>query len=58
MLKPYSSNKNQKNSEDKKDEKLTEEDKKERTKKIIYPSGIIKITTKNAKNQIIEEEVD
>ena len=58
MLKPYSSNKNQKNSEDKKDEKLTEEDKKEKIKKIIYPSGIIKITTKNAKNQIIEEEVD
>ena len=58
LLKPYSSNKNQKKSEDKKDEKLTEEDKKERTKKIIYPSGIIKITTKNAKNQIIEEEID
>ena len=57
LLKPYSSNKNQKNSEDKKDEKLTEEDKKT-IKKIIYPSGIIKITKKNIKNQIIEEEID
>ena len=27
-------------------------------KKVIYPSGIIKVITKNGKNQIIDESVD
>ena len=44
--------------EDKKDEEISGEDKKEITKKIIYPSGIIKTVTKNDKNQITNEEVD
>ena len=44
--------------EDKKDEEISGEDKKGITKKIIYPSGIIKTVTKNDKNQITNEEVD
>ena len=44
--------------EDKKDETISSEDKKTITNKKDYPSGIIKIITKNEKNQIINEEVD
>ena len=36
----------------------TEEDQKEITKKISFPSGIIKIITKNGRNEIINEEID
>ena len=42
----------------KKTEEISKEDKQEIIKKVVYPSGIIKIITKNGKNQIINEEVD
>ena len=35
-----------------------EEEQKEITNKIVYPSGIKKTITKNAKNEIINEEID
>ena len=58
LLKEYYSNKQENKSEDNKIEKISEEDKKEIIKKVIYPSGIIKVLTKNGKNQIIDEVVD
>ena len=36
----------------------SEEDQKEITKKIAYPSGIIKTITRNGKNEITNEEID
>ena len=53
LLKEHSK-KNKNNSDNTK----TEDCKQEITKKIIYPSGIIKTITKNLKNQIINESVD
>ncbi len=53
LLKEHSK-KNKNNSETAK----TEDYEKEITKKIIYPSGIIKTITKNQNNQIINESVD
>ena len=50
--------KKHKKSEDKKVENLPNEVNQEITKKMVYPSGIVKIITKNWKNQIIKEEVD
>ena len=58
LLKEYYSNNQENKSEDNKIEKISEEDKKEIIKKVIYPSGIIKVLTKNGKNQIIDEVVD
>ena len=37
---------------------LSKEDNQQITKKMVYPSGIVKIIIKNGKNQIIKEEVD
>ena len=37
---------------------LSKEDNQQITKKMVYPSGIVKILIKNGKNQIIKEEVD
>ena len=58
LLREHFSKKHQNNSEDEEDEKESEGDTKEITKKVIYPSGIVKILTKNGKNQIINEIVD
>ena len=50
--------KHQKKLNDTNKEDISKEDNQEITKKIVYPSGIVKIIIKNRKNQIIKEEVD
>ena len=50
--------KNQSNSAEKKEEIFSKEDQKEITKKMIYPSGIIKTIKKNSISKIIYEDID
>jgi hypothetical protein len=50
--------KKQKKLNDSNTDNLSKEDNQQITKKMVYPSGIVKITIKNGKNQIIKEEVD
>jgi len=50
--------KHQKKLNDTNKEDISKEDNQEITKKMVYPSGIVKIIIKNRKNQIIKEEVD
>lgn len=57
-LKDPFSKKNKNYSEDKINEEISEGKKKEITKKVEYPSGIIKIIKKDEKNKIINEVVD
>ena len=58
LLKDHQSKKHQNNSEINKNKVNLDEDKKEIIKKVIYPSGIIKILIKNGNNQIIKEDID
>ena len=57
-LKDHFSKKNKKDSYNESDEEDSDEDKTELVKKTVYPSGIIKITTKNIKDKIINEVVE
>ena len=50
--------KKQKKLNDSNTDNLSKEDNQQITKKMVYPSGIVKILIKNGKNQIIKEEVD
>ena len=50
--------KKQKKLNDSNTDNLSKEDNQQITKKMVYPSGIVKIIIKNGKNQIIKEEVD
>ena len=50
--------KNQNNSPEKKEDIFSKEDQKEITKKMIYPSGIIKTIKKNSISKIIYEDID